>query len=220
MHILIKHLDIAPTKLGWFCLNVSFQGPRSSWSLWHLWISHSNVWRSGGPTFWDDQSSKFNQQPEPLRENIKKLRDWQLLGLWSISWAITTTVGTCCVGLVGGGECSLTDSWYRCIGGIKQQCCQYCSLWISSEDAKYSYWFHYDRISQQLWMIFSDSVTQQFSDPRSIGFKGPIPSFRSLPFGQGLLSLIELCFSFFAAFSCSSTLSPRQLSHPLSLHIC
>lgn len=36
-------------------------------------------------------------------------------------------------------------------------------------------------------MIFSDSVTQQFSEPRSIGFKGPIPSFKSLPFGQGLL---------------------------------
>lgn len=37
-------------------------------------------------------------------------------------------------------------------------------------------------------MIFSDSVTQQFSDPRSIGFKGLyITSLKSLPLRQGVL---------------------------------
>lgn len=36
------------------------------------------------------------------------------------------------------------------------------------------YRFGHDRIKWELRMIFSDSVTQQFSDPHSIGFKVPL----------------------------------------------
>lgn len=41
----------------------------------------------------DDQSDKFILQPEPLTGDIKKQQDWQLLGPWSISSAITTSSG-------------------------------------------------------------------------------------------------------------------------------
>lgn len=48
-------------------------------------------------------------------------------------------------------------------------------------------------------MFFTDSVTQQFSDPRSIGFKGPYPKFQKLtlqtryiPFSLPFFSLLLL----------------------------
>ncbi|MEQ2160828.1 hypothetical protein GOODEAATRI_003378 [Goodea atripinnis] len=41
----------------------------------------------------DDQSDKFTLQPEPLTGDIKKLRDWQLFRLWTISSAIITSRG-------------------------------------------------------------------------------------------------------------------------------
>lgn len=41
----------------------------------------------------DDRSDKFILQPEPLTCDIKKLRDWQIFRLWSISSAITTSRG-------------------------------------------------------------------------------------------------------------------------------
>lgn len=70
-------------------------------------------------------------------------------------------------------------------------------------------------------MIFSDSVTQQFSDPRSIGFKAPIPSFKSLPFGQGTLFLpYGSAFPFLLHSVVHQPPRPQQLSHPsLSAHL-
>lgn len=128
--------------------------------------------------------------------------------------------------LVGGGGGRLTDSWYRCIGGIKQQLCQCSSLQISSErgwdpqsrPADFtmtgltgsSGWF-----SQILWL--NNSVIHTLS-----AFKAPIPSFKSLPFGQGTLFFsipfrFAFFFFFFAAFGCSSAaarLPALPSSHP------
>lgn len=65
-------------------------------------------------------------------------------------------------------------------------------------------------------MIFSDSVTQQFSDPRSISFKGPIPSFKSVPFGQEtLFSPVRFRFPFFLLHSVvHQPPRPHRLPHP------
>lgn len=61
-------------------------------------------------------------------------------------------------------------------------------------------------------MIFTDSVTQQFSDPRSIGFKGPYPKFQKLTL-QTRYILFSLLFFFpAAAFSCSP--APPSTSSP------
>lgn len=59
-------------------------------------------------------------------------------------------------------------------------------------------------------MIFSDSVTQQFSDPRSIGFKGPYPKFEKLtPRTRDTLFLTPgSAFPFFFA-ACSHSSTPE-----------
>lgn len=71
-------------------------------------------------------------------------------------------------------------------------------------------------------MIFSDSVTQQFSDPRSIGFKGPYPKFQKLTL-RTRDSLFLLCGSAFPFLLHSVFINPRVLaSSPIlpPLHIC
>lgn len=111
----------------------------------------------------------------------------------------------CSRGRVGGGGGRLADSWYRCIGGIKQQLCQYSRLQKSSERAGIhkdfamtglngsSVWF-----SQILWL--NNSVIHILS-----ALKSPILSFKSLPSGQGTFFFSgTVPLSLFAAFSCSS----------------
>lgn len=66
-------------------------------------------------------------------------------------------------------------------------------------------------------MIFSDSVTQQFSDPRSIGFKGPYPKFQKLTLRtkDTLFLPYGSAFPFFLLHSVvHQPPRPRQLSHP------
>lgn len=84
----------------------------------------------------------------------------------------------CSGGRVGGGGGRLADSWYRCIGGIKQQLSiqQAPKVFRKGWDPR----FRHDRIKWELRMIFSDSVTQQFGDPHSIGSKVPYPEFQKL----------------------------------------
>ena len=131
---------------------------------------------------------------------------------------------TCCGGVERGGEGRLTESWYRCIGGIKQQPCQCSSLQISSDGARISkvctdftmtgltgssVWF-----SQILWL--NNSVIHILS-----AFKAPIPSFKSLPFGQGaFFSPIQFRFPFFAVLLVHQPPRPRWLAHPpFSAHL-
>lgn len=67
-------------------------------------------------------------------------------------------------------------------------------------------------------MIFSDSVTQQFSDPHSIGFKVPYPEFEKLTLRtRDILFLLHGSAFPFLQHSVLRHLPPsRQLSHPLS----
>lgn len=110
-----------------------------------------------------------------------------------------------CSAGVGGGGGRLADSWYRCIGGIKQQRCQYSRLQKSSERAGIhkdftmtglngsAVWF-----SQILWL--NNSVIHILS-----ALKSPILSFKSLPSGQGTFFFSRTVpLSLLAAFSCSS----------------
>lgn len=106
----------------------------------------------------------------------------------------------------GGGR--LADSWYRCIGGIQQQLCQYSRLPKVLRKGLDPYRFGHDRIKWELRMIFSDSVTQQFSDPHSIGFKVPLSwVWKAYPPDKGHSfspARFRFPFFFFAAFSRSS----------------
>lgn len=110
-----------------------------------------------------------------------------------------------CSAAVGGGGGRLADSWYRCIGGIKQQLCQYSRLPKSSERAGIhkdfamtglngsAVWF-----SQILWL--NNSMIHILS-----ALKSPILSFKSLPSGQGTFFFSRTVpLSLLAAFSCSS----------------
>lgn len=127
-----------------------------------------------------DQSDKFSLRLKPLTENIKKQQEWQLLDLWSISSAITTE----------RTEALRRTSW-RKGRQISRQLIQvygrYQPAALSIQQApKVSRKgsdprrYRHDRIKWELRMIFSDSVTQQFSDPHSIGFKVPYPEFEKL----------------------------------------
>lgn len=57
--------------------------------------------------------------------------------------------------------------------------------------------FPCDRINWQLRVISSDSVTQQFGDPRSIGFKDPYPKFQMLTVRTGFILFSPPVFFFF-----------------------
>lgn len=67
--------------------------------------------------------------------------------------------------------------------------------------------------SQILWL--NNSVSHVLSALKALSQVS-----RAYPLDKGYFSLIQLCFSFFAAFSCSSNPSPCQLSHPpFSAHL-
>lgn len=73
-------------------------------------------------------------------------------------------------------------------------------------------------------MIFSDSVTQQFSDPRSIGFKGPYPKFEKLTLRTRDTLFLQcgsaLPFFFLLHSVVHQPPRPLQLSHPpFSAHL-
>lgn len=78
--------------------------------------------------------------------------------------------------------------------------------------------FCHDRIKWELRMIFSDSVTQQFSDPHSIGFKVPYPEFEKLTLRTRdiLFLLLGSASPFCTIQSFSHLPRSRQLSHPPS----
>lgn len=165
-----------------------------------------------------DQSDKFSLRLKPLTENIKKQQEWQLLDLWSISSAITT---------------ERTDALRRTSGRkgrqISRQLIQvyrrYQPAALSIQQApKVSRKgsdprrYRHDRIKWELRMIFSDSVTQQFSDPHSIGFKVPYPEFEKLTlWTRDILFLLHGSAFLFLQHSVVRHL-PRsgQLFHPPS----
>ena len=65
-------------------------------------------------------------------------------------------------------------------------------------------------------MIFSDSVTQQFSDPHSIGFKGPYPKFEKLTLRTRDILFLPCgsAFPFLLHAVVRQPPRPCQLSHP------
>lgn len=164
--------------------------------------------------------------PEPLTGDIKKQQDWQLLGLWSISSAITSSKG---------------DVLWRTSGRrgrqINRQLIQvyrrYQTAALSIQQAPNffrrgwdpqstpadftmtgltasSVWF-----SQILWL--NNSVIHVLS-----ALKAPIPSFKSLPFGQGILFFLPYSYAFPLLLHSvvHQSLHPRQLSHPpFSAHL-
>lgn len=82
--------------------------------------------------------------------------------------------------------------------------------------------FYYDGINWELRMIFSDSVTQQFSDPHSIGFKGPYPKFQKLTLRtrDTLFLPYGSAFPFLLHSVVHHPQRSRQLFHPLfSAHL-
>lgn len=163
-------------------------------------------------------SSPWNHSHLQLTSRSCKIGSFYVFG--PFHQPLLPAEATCCGGVVGGGEGRLAESWYRCIGGIKQQLRQYTRLQISSDGAQIpkvctdftmtgltgsSVWF-----SQILWL--NNSVIHVLS-----AFKAPIPSFKSLPFGQGaFFSPIQFRFPFFAALGCSPT-PTSSLTLPSSL---